>query len=360
MSEAPDKESRTHEASEKKIKDAREKGNLPHSRELSGFVSLLGLIGVVWFVFGYDHSRLVGALVRTLDGAGTSRIQNGADAVAVVWQPALAALFVLAPAVFLLAAAGFLASSLQNAPSIVLERIRPQLSRVSPSSGFNRIFGGRGLVEFLKSLAKLAAVVVVAALVLRSAQGQLFGAMLLQPAAMPELIHQLIWSASVMLAVALAAIAAGDLAWSKFSWLRDLRMTHQEVKDEAKQAEGDPAVKARMKSLARDRSRRRMLAAVPKATVVIANPTHFAVALRYIRDETPAPMVVAKGQDLIALRIRAIAEESGVPVIEDKMLARALYAAVEVDRMIPAEFYKAVAGIVHAISRRPASRRPIN
>lgn len=123
-------------------------------------------------------------------------------------------------------------------------------------------------------------------------------------------------------------------------------MTRQEVKDELKQMQGDPVLKARMRSLARDRSRRRMIAAVPKATVVIANPTHYAVALRYVREESGAPMVIAKGQDLIALKIRQTAEEHGIPVVEDKLLARSLYESVEVDKLIPPEFYKAVAEII--------------
>src|SRR5690606_31722062 len=135
---------------------------------------------------------------------------------------------------------------------------------------------------------------------------------------------------------------------------RDLRMTRQEVKDEHKQIDGDPIVKARLRSLARDRSRKRMMAAVPRATMVIANPTHFAVALRYVREEGGAPLVVAKGQDLIALKIRQIAEENGIPVIEDKLLARSLYQSVEVDKLIPPEFYKAVAQIVFfLLSRGP-------
>jgi flagellar biosynthetic protein FlhB len=137
-----------------------------------------------------------------------------------------------------------------------------------------------------------------------------------------------------------------DLVWSRLFWQRELRMTRQEVKDEHKQSEGDPILKARMRSLARDRSRRRMIAAVPRATLVIANPTHFAVALRYVREEGGAPLVVAKGQDLVALKIRHVAEENGIPVIEDKLLARSLYESVQVDKIIPSQFYKAVAEII--------------
>jgi flagellar biosynthetic protein FlhB len=154
------------------------------------------------------------------------------------------------------------------------------------------------------------------------------------------------------IAIATIVLVAADLLWARFKWRSDLMMTKQEVKEEYKQMEGDPMVKARMRSLAQDRSRKRMLAAVPKATFVIANPTHYAIALRYERSEASAPIVVAKGQDLIALKIREIAEKNGVPVIEDKPLARSMYNHVEVDRMIPPDFYKAVAQILFYILTR--------
>jgi flagellar biosynthetic protein FlhB len=160
-------------------------------------------------------------------------------------------------------------------------------------------------------------------------------------------------------AVATLVLVAADLVWSRLFWQRDLRMTRQEIKDELKQVDGDPIVKARLRSLARDRLRKRMMAAVPRATLVIANPTHYAVALRYVREEGGAPLVVAKGQDLIALKIREIAVEHGIPVIENKALAKSLYRSVEVDEMIPPEFYKAVAEIVFFLFARQAQARPV-
>ncbi len=136
-------------------------------------------------------------------------------------------------------------------------------------------------------------------------------------------------------------------------------MTKQEVKDEYKQAQGDPIVKSRQRSIARDRARRRMMKAVPRATLVIANPTHFAVALRYVREENDAPVVVAKGQDLIALKIREIAEENGIPVFEDPPLARSMFAQVSVDSVIPSVFYKAVAELIHRVYATPANRKRV-
>ena len=158
--------------------------------------------------------------------------------------------------------------------------------------------------------------------------------------------------------MAYAVLAAVDLVWTRVKWRRDLRMSRQELKDEMKQSEGDPLMKAKRRSLALDRRRRRMMAAVPRATLVIANPTHYAIALRYVREEGGAPVVLAKGQDLIALKIREIAEGAGIPVIEDKALARSMYDHVEVSQLIPAEFYKAVAELIHFLQARSPGRRP--
>jgi flagellar biosynthetic protein FlhB len=196
-------------------------------------------------------------------------------------------------------------------------------------------------------------------MVLRSAHNNVVNALFMEPAALPTLILDMASRLVATVAVATIIPVAADVVWSRVSWQRELRMTRQEVKDELKQADGDPIVKARLRSLARDRMRKRMIASVPKATLVIANPTHFAVALRYVREEGGAPLVIAKGQDLIALKIREIAAAHGIPVIEDKALARSLYKAVEVDKMIPAEFYKAVAEIVFYVLGRQARTRPV-
>jgi flagellar biosynthetic protein FlhB len=149
------------------------------------------------------------------------------------------------------------------------------------------------------------------------------------------------------ISIATIVLVAADLVWARIQWRRDMRMSRQEVKDEFKQSEGDPAVKARLRSIARDRSRRRMLAAVPRASFVVVNPTHYAVALRYVRGTDAAPFVLAKGADLIALKIRETAEAHGIPVIENKALARSLYDGSQIDQFIPAEFYRTVAEIIH-------------
>ena len=258
------------------------------------------------------------------------------------------------PTVILLTAAGVLASVAQSPPRIVPDRILPDASRISPRKGFRRVFGARGWTEFLKSLIKLAAVIAVATLMLISQKVVLLTAMDVDPGMLPQRVLDLSVKAIAAVLVATIVVAAADLAWSRILWRRDHRMSKHEVKEELRQAEGDRMIKARLRSLRLDRSRKRMLAAVPRATMVVVNPTHYAVAMRYVRGEGGAPMVVAKGADFIALKIRSIAKEHAIPVIEDKPLARSLYGAVDVDRPIPAEFYRAVAEIVHLIQQRKA------
>jgi flagellar biosynthetic protein FlhB len=247
--------------------------------------------------------------------------------------------------VFLLFGVG--ASILQNAPRIAFDRIKPDLSRISFGKGFERIFGTQGQVEFGKALFKFAAISVVVIIILRAEQATTMNAMFSDPTAIPEMLLRLAVQLVSAISIATIVLVAGDLVWARIQWRRDLRMSRQEVKDEFKQSEGDPAVKARLRSIARDRSRRRMLAAVPRATFVIVNPTHYAVALRYVRGSDAAPFVLAKGADLIALKIRETAEAHNIPVIENKPLARSLYDGVEVDQVIPAEFYQTVAEIIH-------------
>ncbi len=194
-------------------------------------------------------------------------------------------------------------------------------------------------------------------LIFRREHITLLAGMLTQPAEFGLVIRQSMIDVLKAILFVMAVIAGIDLVWSRYHWLQDLRMTKQEIKDEMKQAEGDPIIKARLRSLARDRMRKRMMAAVPKATLVIANPTHYAIALRYVRDQDSAPVVVAKGQDLIALKIREIAEANGIPVFEDVALARSMYKQVSVDSVIPSQFYQAVAEFVRIVYARKPQRK---
>jgi flagellar biosynthesis protein FlhB len=352
MSDTDDKDSKTEAPSDKKVRDAIEKGNIPFSREAPLFASILGILLVLTFAARGATKSLTEKLSLFVNRPQDFRLESGSDAAALIQAVALEVGQFLIPTIAILAACSLAASIFQNVPSVVSERIRPQWNRISPLSGWNRIFGRQGLVEFSKSLFKFATMTLVSLLLLKSEQYKVLNAMLTDPSLLPELMLTMAVRLVSAIAIATIVLVAADLLWARFKWRSDLKMTKQEVKEEYKQMEGDPMVKARMRSLAQDRSRKRMLAAVPKATFVIANPTHFAIAMRYERSEASAPIVVAKGKDLIALKIREIAEKSGVPVIEDKPLARSMYDHVEVDRMIPPDFYKAVAQILFYILTR--------
>ncbi len=352
MADSEDKESKTEAPSEKKIRDALEKGNIPFSREAPMFASIVAILIVLAFTARASTRSLTEKLSLFINRPQDFHLDSGLDAAALIQAVGLEVGQFLLPALVILSSCSLAASILQNVPSLVTERIRPQWNRISPKSGWSRIYGRQGLVEFAKSLFKFATISAVALLLLKSEQHKVFSAMFSDPTLIPELMLTMAMRLISAIAIATIVLVAADLIWARIKWRDDLKMTHQEVKEEYKQMEGDPMVKARMRSLAQDRSRKRMLAAVPKATFVIANPTHYAIALRYERSEASAPIVVAKGKDLIALKIREIAESNGVPVIEDKPLARSMYDHVEIDRMIPPDFYKAVAQILFYILTR--------
>ncbi len=364
MSDDSDSDSKTEEPSEKRLADAIESGNVPVSREVPFLLSLAGYLLVALFAIPATTPNLVTMLLHFMDDPTGWRLESSGDVLELGKIVALTYGRALAPTVILIMAFGVAGSVLQNAPRIVLTRIMPDFSRLSIRKGAGRLFGPRGWTEFLKSLLKLGAVAVVVGMILSGQRDALVSAMFVDAGDLPMRLLSLCAKTITSVLVAVLVIAGADLAWTRIHWRRDQRMSKQDLKDEVKQAEGDRMMKARLRSLRLDRSRRRMLSAVPKATMVVVNPTHYAVALRYVRAEGGAPMVLAKGVDLIALKIREIAEDNLIPIIEDKPLARSLYDAVNIDSAIPAEFYRAVAELVHLIQRKrsswPITRRSNN
>lgn len=352
-----DKDSKTEEATEKKIRDTIEKGKLPVSKEIAIFTSFLAILVYTVFFAGNSIAELGVFLSNFLEKPeawplGTERdVIELYRAVMVEIGRAVVSLFLM------LVVAGVGASIFQNMPQFVGERIRPQASRISLTGGWKRMFGAQGLADFVKSLAKLCFVILVLVLVLSDQHINLLTGMITNPVAFGNVIRGVAVDILVSIVFVMGAIAVADLVWSRFHWRQEQRMTKQEVKDEMKQSEGDPIVKSRLRSIARDRARQRMMTAVPKATLVIANPTHFAIALRYVREENAAPVVVAKGQDLVALKIREIAEANSIPVFEDVALARSMYKQVSVDSVIPPQFYQAVAELVRIVYGNKGQRR---
>ncbi|TIS60947.1 MAG: flagellar biosynthesis protein FlhB [Mesorhizobium sp.] len=357
MAEAVDKDSKTEEATEKKVRDTIEQGKLPHSRETAIFASFLAIL--VFAVF-YAKDAIVNLgmfLAMFLEKPEAWPMDTETDVIelykTVLFEIGRAVVSLLV----LLVVAGIGASVFQNIPQFVGERIRPQLSRISIAKGWNRLFGVQGFVEFAKSLAKLAFAIAVLTFTLSQDHRRLLAGMITNPVSFGMVIRSIFVDILTAIVFVMGLIAVADIVWSRFHWRRDLRMTKQEVKDEMKQSEGDPIVKSRLRSLARDRARRRMMTAVPRATLIIANPTHYSIALKYVREEDSAPLVLAKGQDLVALKIREIAREHNIPIFEDVALARSMYKQVSVDSVIPSQFYQAVAELVRIVYSKKAERR---
>ncbi|WOJ88634.1 EscU/YscU/HrcU family type III secretion system export apparatus switch protein [Methylocapsa polymorpha] len=359
MAEQADQDSKTEEPTENKIRDEVERGNVPISREASIFASVAGILIIAAFMIRESARSITITLERLFGDSSEWPLRNGFDAVALLAFVAWDMFRLLIPLFVILMVSGLLSSFLQNAPQIAPDRIRPDFQRISLVNGWRRIFGARGQAEFLKALFKLISVGAVISTVLRWEQGNLANAMAVEPEAIPEMILAIAMRLLSVVCIVTVLLLAVDLLWARAHWRRDLRMSKQDVKDELKRSEGDPLRKARLRSLALDRVRKSMIAAVPKATLVIANPTHYAIALRYVKEEGGAPVVLSKGQDLLALKIREIAEQNSIPIIEDKNLARSMYDSVEIDQAIPPEFYKAVAELIHFLYSKNPPRSSI-
>ncbi len=354
-----DKDSKTEAPTAKKQSDAAEKGNTPFSRELPIFATVLATFIYLTFYLPDGISTVSGQLRDIFEQPDQWKIETGPDAMSLFVHLGWVSAVLLTPAMLLFMIFGVAASISQNLPTPVLERIRPQLSRLSPAKGLSRIFSLPGLIEFGKSLFKVVIVGVIMFVVLRNEYFNAIDAMFSDPQTLFERTMTIMRKIVLVVLFSTAIVALADFFWTRHHWFTELKMTRHEIKEENKQSQGDPFVKGRQRSLMRDRARRRMIANVERATLVIANPTHYAVALRYVREENDAPVVLAKGQDLIALKIREIAEKQGIPVFEDPPLARSMFAQVSIDSVIPSVFYKAVAELIHRVYAADAKNKRV-
>jgi flagellar biosynthesis protein FlhB len=349
MTDAPDKESKTEQASEKRIRDAVEKGDVPYSKEATTLGSLAAILAGLTLVLTTAAQGTFEILREGLSRAGTSGIFNQADGGSILGYYATKVGFAILPLLALIAAGGILGALGQNVPSSTLERLRPKWSRLSPQSNFPQMFGKPAAIDLAVTLIKLAAAAGLAWYV----SGRLLANVLVLQISEPTMLFDTLMSQAGRIASAFAllclVIAIVDTVFVRFNWSKKLMMTRQETKDEHKQSEGDPTIKNRIKMLARRRINSRMMANVPKATMVIVNPEHYAVAMRYVPGEDAAPVVIAKGLDYLALRIKKTCQDNRIPVIPNPPLARALHKQVAVGAIIPADFYRAVAEIIRFI-----------
>jgi len=307
---------------------------------------MVGMALVGWLVLPPRLSPLRDYLMLVLENAGDISLDSGNDVSLLLGDLFWRALQIAAPPLCVIGSAGIVAAVVQNPPRLVVKRIHPDWSRISLQAGWSRLFGATGRTELVKQLMKVVGLGILTAVFLAGARSAICTTWLNDPDALPTLIEGLAVRYLMVIASAFAVLAGLDLIWTRHNWLRKLRMSLHEVKRELRESVGNPQIKARMIRIARGRNRGRMLTNVARATLVVANPTHFSVALRYVQAESGVPLVIAKGQDLMAVRIRAIAEANNIPVIEDVALARSLYRSTDVDAPIPTDFYRAVAEIL--------------
>ncbi|KKB09528.1 flagellar biosynthesis protein FlhB [Devosia chinhatensis] len=353
--EAPDKDSKTEDPSHKKLEDAHKKGDVAKSQEVTTWFMLLGSAIVFTAMAPWASAHLSATLSLALmnadqfdlTGSGFADFFNGLAVTMLV--------VVLAP-LSVLYVCGVVANLIQHKPVWSAEPVTPKLSKISPLSGAKRLFSTEALVNFAKGLFKIAVVGTVVVVVCWPERDRLDTMVTADPLFILLDFQEIgikIFAATLAI---VTAVAAADYFYVRQKWWKRQMMTVQETREEYKQMEGDPHVKGRIRQLRQDRARKRMMSAVPDATVVVTNPTHFAVALKYDKSMA-APKCVAKGADAVALRIRAVATENDVPIVENPPLARALFASVEVDEAIPNEHFKAVAEVIGFVMKlkKPSS-----
>ena len=344
MSEESGQE-RTEQPSEKRLRESREKGDVPRSRDLSG--ALVVLAGVAALMNGGERALLHARQIYAL-GLDYSRDALFSDALPgrVLGLAVREALALFAPVAIATLLAVFAAPLLVGGISFSGQALVPKFERLDPISGLGKIFAMRGLVELGKALVKLALIGAVLVFVLHSWQDELQATG--RGAVMFGIAHAiaLLGRAALWFGVVLGLIGGADAMYQKFDYAKRQRMTKQELRDESKESEGNPELKGRIRQVQHEMSRKRMMQELPKADVVVVNPTHFAVALRYDDGKSGAPRVIAKGVDVLAQQIRLVAGGHRIPLVESPPLARALYATTELNREIPAALYMAVAQVL--------------
>ncbi len=347
MSERDDTQDKPHDPTPHKLAEARKKGDIAKSTEVSAAAAYLGLT-LALVALGAPAAQEAGAAMSSFIG-GADRLVGrvlGPGGARLAGEMALAVLIALAPLFLLPFLCALLSLLAQQAFVFAPEKLLPKLNRVSPIAMAKNKFGPTGLAEFAKSFVKMVAVATVLVIWLLGELEGMLALIRLDATALPLSIQSAVVGLLAIVCVIATLIAAIDVFWQRYNHARKLRMSHQELRDEAKHSDGDPHIKSKRRQRAQEIATNRMMAAVPKADVVIVNPTHYAVALKWSRLPGTAPECVAKGVDEVAARIREAALEANVPIHEDPPTARALHAMVEIGREIAPEHYAAVAAAI--------------
>lgn len=348
--EEQDDSSKTEDPTPKKLEEARKKGQVPISREVNNWVMLTaGTIVVLAMGPSMMHDLM--QLLQTYIGMSYTMPETPGGMKLVVTGGLVEVFKIIALPLLFLVAAAFIGPFAQVGPLFAPEIITPDISKISPSKGWSRLFSMKSILEFVKGLLKIGIVGAVGVIIVKPYMGSIEHMVGLPiPAALDEtkiLVSKLL----IGMLVVLFIVSILDLLYQRHEHMTKMRMTKQELKDEYRQSEGDPQVKAKLRQLRQQKAAQRMMAAVPSADVVITNPTHYSVALKYNPEENEAPIVVAKGVNEVALRIRELAREHNVIIMPNPPLARVLFETVEVEEAVPAEHYKAVAEVISYVFR---------
>lgn len=349
MAEDKDPESQTEDPTQKRLDDALERGDVAKSQEINTWFMMAGGTLVVSTFSGSVGSGLLTPMRNLLANAWMIKT-DGKALLALMEQIEFAVLAAVGVPLSMLLLAAIAGNMLQHRLVWSAESLTPKFSKISPGAGFKRIFGKQAAANFLKGIGKLVVLGVVMTMILWPERHRMEAMVKLDPAAMLGASTSMTIHLLGAVVAALAIVAIADYFFQYRSWFQRQKMSLQEIKEEFKQSEGDPHIKGKIRQLRQQRAKKRMMAAVPKASVIITNPTHYSVALSYERGMS-APICVAKGVDNLAFKIREIAREHDIPIVENVPLARALYATVEIDQEIPTEHYHAVAEVIGYVMR---------
>lgn len=339
-----DDQERSEDPTQKRLDDAVKRGDVAKSQEVNTWFLLAGGTLALFAFGGFGADRLT----RTFAQLFASSHAVGMDGRAIIrlsGQLMMDTLIAIGPMLIIVIAAAIGSNLVQHRWVWTGESLKPQASRVSPIAGAKRVFSKQALVQFVKGLAKIGIVSAVMLAVVAPEVDRVMQLVAGDYGMILPLVNSLTMRLLIGVVAVMAVVAALDWLWSRHTWYERQRMSVRDIRDEYKESEGDPTIKAKLRQIRQSRMRKRMMAEVPKATVIITNPTHYAIALKYEKG-MPAPKCVAKGVDALALRIRELAEEHRIPVVENPPLARALHKAVEIDQDVPPEHYKAVAEVI--------------
>ena len=355
--EQSDDSQKTEDPTPKKIEESRKKGQVALSREINNWVMLFTGTIVILAIGPATLSNLKNHMQNYIEKAHIMPSIPGGFGF-VLGDSFWLVLGALALPLLILLAAAFLGPFLQIGPLFAPEVVKPDISKISPLKGFTRLFSLRSVMEFVKGILKIGIIGTVGVILLYPFYGSIDHMVGLPVPTMLDELQGLVIRLMAGILVVLLVVAVIDLVYQRYEHHKKMRMTKQELKDEYKQTEGDPHVRAKLRQLRQEKARVRMMQAVPQADVVITNPTHYSIALKYEPEEMDAPVVIAKGFDELALRIREEAKKHDIPLYENKPLARVLFDTVEVDQMVPPEHYKAVAEVISYVFQLKGKLKP--